>query len=122
MNLVVTEKEKMTKGENRILHPWKWLHCLVIFSWNLVFTLTPAFSATSTDEITELKATIKALQRRVEALEAQQEKKETVSSEIEKPKDESLLTIKKGDFPGSWKRPDSNMSFKIGGYVKTNVL
>jgi len=118
MDIAVTEMEKMAKGENWIPHPWKWLHCLVIFSLNLVFTLTPVFSATSTDEIAELKATIKALQRRVEALEAQQEKNETGSSEIVKLKDESILTVKKGDFPGSWKRPDSNMSFKIGGYVK----
>jgi hypothetical protein len=74
MNLVVTEKEKMAKGENWIPHPWKWLGCVGIVALNFVFTLTPAFSATSTDEIAELKAQIKALQRRVEALEAQKEK------------------------------------------------
>jgi hypothetical protein len=114
----VNEKEKMAKGEIWSLHPWKLLGCVGIVSLNVVFTVLPAFSASQDDEIAELKATIKALQRRVEALEAQQEKKETGSSEIQKQKDESILTVKEGDFPGSWKRPDSNMSFKVGGYVK----
>jgi len=118
MNRVVTENKTMNKREHGVVQLWKWLGCVGIVSLNVVFTVTPAFSATSTDEIAELKAQIKALQGRVEDLEAQQEKNETGLSEIEKLKDESILTVKKGDFPGSWKRPDSNMSFKIGGYVK----
>ncbi len=94
------------------------LGCVGIVFFNLVFTWTPAFSANADEEIAELKATIKALQRRVEALEAQQETKESASQEIQMPKDDSLLPVLKGDFPGSIKRPGSEMSFKIGGYVK----
>jgi hypothetical protein len=127
MDFAVTEKKIMAKEKSWIPHPLKLVGYVGVISLYVVFTVLPAFSATATDEIAELKATIKALQRRVEALEAQQEKKETISSEIEKPtvsseieklKDELALTVKKGDFPGSWKRPGSNMSFKIGGYVK----
>ncbi len=103
----------MDKGENWVAHQWKMLGCLGIVSFNLVFTLTLAFSANRDDEIAELKAQIEALQRRVEDLEAQ--KKETGSPEIEMPKDESPLPVLQGDFPGSWKRPDSDMSFKMGG-------
>jgi len=123
----VTENKIMNKREYGVARLWKRLGYVGIVSCHLIFSLTPAFSATATEEIAELKATIEALQRRVESLEAQQEKKETVSpeiekttvsSEIEKLKDELALTVKKGDFPGSWKRPDSDMSFKVGGYVK----
>ena len=109
MNLVVTENKKMAKGENWIPHPWKLLGCVGIVALNFVFTWTPAFSANSDDEIAELKATIKALQRRVEILEAQQETKETDSQEIQMPKDDSWLPVLKGDFPGSMKRPGSEM-------------
>jgi len=118
MDLAVTEKKIMAKEKSWIPHPLKLVGYVGVISFYVVFTVLPAFSASQDDEIAELKATIKALQRRVEALEAQQEKNETGLSEIEKLKDESILTVKKGDFPGSWKRPDSNMSFKIGGYVK----
>jgi len=121
MNPAVNRIEDMNRTKTPTAFSWNMLGCLVIVFLNLVLTSPPAFSANSDEEIAELKATIKALQRRVEALEAQQEKKEPGSSEIEKLKDESILTVKKGDFPGSWKRPDSNMSFKVGGYVKLTV-
>jgi hypothetical protein len=107
------------KGRNiRTAYPKNMLCCLVLVFLSQPFTTSPALSANPDEEIAELKATIKALQRRVEALEAQQEPKETDSPEIEKPKDESLLPVLKGDFPGSVKRPGSDMSFKVGGYVK----
>ncbi len=108
----------MDKGEKWVAHQWKMLGCIGIISFIFGFTLTPAYSADREDEIAELKAEIEALQRRVEDLEAQQGKKETGSPEIEMQKDESLLPVLKGDFPGSYKRPDSDMSFKTGGYVK----
>jgi hypothetical protein len=121
MNPGVTENSTMNKKAHEVAHQWKILGYVGIFFLNLVFTSPPAFSANPDGEIAELKAIIKALQRRVEALEAQQEKKETGSHEIEMAKNESLLPVLKGDFPGSYKRPDSNMSFKVGGYVKLTV-
>ena len=108
----------MDRRDNWVAHQWKMLGCIGIISFIFGFTLTPAYSADREDEIAELKAEIEALQRRVEDLEAQQGKKETGSPEIEMQKDESLLPVLKGDFPGSYKRPDSDMSFKTGGYVK----
>ena len=111
----------MDKGGILVASPWNMLGCVgivaVIIAMN-VFTMTPAFSAKQNDEIAELKATIAALQRRVEVLESQKGKEEADSPEIEMPKEMSLLSVRQGDFPGSWKRPDSDMSFKIGGYVK----
>ncbi len=118
MNRGVTENETMNKKDHKVAFPWKLLGCMAIVSLNMVFTSSLAFSANPDDEIAELKAQIKALQRRVEDLEAQQEKKEIGSPEIEMAKGESLFPVLKGDFPGSVKRPDSNMSFKVGGYVK----
>ncbi|MCZ6799952.1 MAG: hypothetical protein O7F12_05630 [Nitrospirae bacterium] len=82
MNPGVTENETMNKTENKVAHQWKILGYVGIIFLNLVFTSPPAFSANPDDEIAELKATIKALQRRVEALETQQEKKEIGSPEI----------------------------------------
>ena len=118
MNPAVNGIEDMNRTKTPTAFSWNMLGCLVIVFLNLVLTLPPAFSANSDEEIAELKDTIKALQRRVEALEAQQETKETDSQEIQRPKDDSLLPVLKGDFPGSIKRPGSEMSFKIGGYVK----
>ncbi len=118
MNPAINGIKDMNRTKTPTAFSWNMLGCLVIVFLNLVLTWTPAFSANSDKEIAELKATIKALQRRVEALEAQQETKETDSQEIQRPKDDSLLPVLKGDFPGSIKRPGSEMSFKIGGYVK----
>ncbi len=111
----------MDKGKNWVAHQWKILGWLGIVSFNLVFTPTPAFSHDQDGEIAELKATVEALQRRVEELEAQQGKRETVSPEIERPQDALSVPVVKGDFPGSVKRPDSDTSFKIGGYAKLTL-
>jgi hypothetical protein len=119
LNLFVNGKDTMHKGGTSVAGQWIiMLGCLGILSFSLLCTWTPAFSAIPDNEIAELKAQIKALQRRVEDLEAQREKKETESPKIEVPKDETQLPVVKGDFPGSYKRPGSEMSFKTGGYVK----
>ena len=73
--------------------------------------------ASDQEEIAELKAHIRSLQRRVADLEARQTESEAVGGD-----DQTSQNVTLGDFPGSLKLPESDLSFKIGGYVKLDFI
>ena len=71
-------------------------------------------------EIDDLKAQIKALMNRLEALEAREKKmKADMMAAAEAAQKEAVAT---GDFPGSWKMPGSNTSVSFSGYVKLDAI
>ena len=71
-------------------------------------------------EIDDLKAQIKALMERLEALEAREKKmKADMMAAQEAARKKAVAT---GDFPGSWKMPGSNTSVSFSGYVKLDAI
>ena len=71
-------------------------------------------------EIDDLKAQIKALMERLEALEAREKKmKADMMAAREAARKKAVAT---GDFPGSWKMPGSNTSVSFSGYVKLDAI
>ena len=92
-------------------------------------------SAHQGKEIDELKAQIEALQDRVGQLEGQLEQQKSSSvpsvstiSDSGRPQPEegsekaTALPVVLGDFPGSYKVPGSDISVKLGGYVKVDFI
>ena len=71
-------------------------------------------------EIDDLKAQIKALMERLEALEAREKKmKADMMAAQEAARKKAVAT---GDFPGSWKMPGTNTSVSFSGYVKLDAI
>jgi len=71
-------------------------------------------------EIDDLKAQIKALMERLEALEAREKKmKADMMAAQEAAQKKAVAT---GDFPGSWKMPGTNTSVSFSGYVKLDAI
>ncbi|MDE0330724.1 MAG: DcaP family trimeric outer membrane transporter [Nitrospinae bacterium] len=71
-------------------------------------------------EIDDLKAQIKALMKRLEALEAREKKmKADMMAAQEAARKTAVAT---GDFPGSWKMPGTNTSVSFSGYVKLDAI
>ena len=71
-------------------------------------------------EIDDLKAQIKALMERLDALEAREKKmKADMMAAQEAAQKKAVAT---GDFPGSWKMPGSNTSVSFSGYVKLDAI
>lgn len=71
-------------------------------------------------EIDDLKAQIKALMNRLEALEAREKKmKADMMAAQDAARKKAVAT---GDFPGSWKMPGSNTSVSFSGYVKLDAI
>ncbi|MCY3824263.1 MAG: DcaP family trimeric outer membrane transporter, partial [Nitrospinae bacterium] len=71
-------------------------------------------------EIDDLKAQIKALMKRLEALEAREKKmKADMMAAQEAAQKKAVAT---GDFPGSWKMPGTNTSVSFSGYVKLDAI
>ncbi|MDE0330619.1 MAG: hypothetical protein OXL41_02010 [Nitrospinae bacterium] len=71
-------------------------------------------------EIDDLKAQIKALMERLEALEAREKKmKADMMAAQEAARKKAVAT---GDFPGSWKMPGSDTSVSFSGYVKLDAI
>ena len=110
MSSVVNGIEEVKRRKTHATYSWSLLGCLAIVFLNVTIIPPSAFPSTPEDEIAELKATMKALQRRMEILEAQQETKESDSQEIQRPEDDSFFPVLKGDFPGSIK-PGNNRIF-----------
>ena len=71
-------------------------------------------------EIDDLKAQIKKLMERLEALEAREKKmKADMMAAQEAAQKKAVAT---GDFPGSWKMPGTNTSVSFSGYVKLDAI
>ena len=71
-------------------------------------------------EIDDLKAQIKALMNRLEAIEAREKMmKANMKAAAEAAEKKAVAT---GDFPGSWKMPGSNTSVSFSGYVKLDAI
>ena len=71
-------------------------------------------------EIDDLKAQIKALMNRLEALESREKKmKADMMAAQDAARKKAVAT---GDFPGSWKMPGSNTSVSFSGYVKLDAI
>ena len=71
-------------------------------------------------EIDDIKAQIKALMKRLEALEAREKKmKADMKAAAEAAEKKAVAT---GDFPGSWKMPGTNTSVSFSGYVKLDAI
>lgn len=71
-------------------------------------------------EIDDLKAQIKALMKRLEALEGREKMmKADMKAAAEAAQKKAVAT---GDFPGSWKMPGSNTSVSFSGYVKLDAI
>ena len=85
---------------------------LLGFVMALVLFAAPAAGG----EIDELKAQIKALMKRLEALEAREKKMKAEVKAVQKK------AVSTGDFPGSWKVPGSNTSVSFSGYVKLDAI
>ncbi len=85
---------------------------LLGFVMALVLFAAPAAGG----EIDELKAQIKALMKRLEALEAREKKMEAEVKAVQKK------AVSTGDFPGSWKVPGSNTSVSFSGFVKLDAI
>ncbi|MDH3769952.1 MAG: hypothetical protein OET79_03055, partial [Nitrospirota bacterium] len=96
---------------------------------------TPTVNARQSTEIEELKAQIQALQERVEQLEAQPEEPRPSSipsvstipdarkpQNVQEADEATALPLTLGDFPGSYKVPGSDISVKLGGYVKLDFI
>ena len=82
----------------------------------LALTVAPAVGG----EIDEIKAQIKSLMERLEALEAREKKmKADMMAAQEAAQKKAVAT---GDFPGSWKMPGSNTSVSFSGYVKLDAI
>ena len=82
----------------------------------LALTVAPAVGG----EIDDLKAQIKALMERLEALEAREKKmKADMMAAQEAAQKKAVAT---GDFPGSWKMPGTNTSVSFSGYVKLDAI
>ena len=101
----------------------------------IVFMCAPTVHAHQAKEIEELKTQIEALQRRVKQLEGQLGQQKSSSapsvstiSNSGKPKSEEesdetvALPVTLGDFPGSFKVPQTDISVKLGGYVKLDFI
>lgn len=71
-------------------------------------------------EIDDLKAQIKALMNRLEALESREKKMKADMMAAEKAFEKKAVAT--GDFPGSWKMPGSNTSVSFSGYVKLDAI
>ena len=71
-------------------------------------------------EIDDLKAQIKALMKRLEALEAREKMmKADMKAAAAAAQKKAVAT---GDFPGSWKMPGTNTSVSFSGYVKLDAI
>ena len=64
------------------------------------------------DEVSDLKAQIEALSQKVQKIETQKAQPAVIPANV----------VTGGDFPGSFKLPGSNTSFKFGGYVKLDAI
>ena len=113
----------------------KAIHGLGIMLVSMVLLGTSSVSAHQGKEIDELKEQIKALQERVEQLERQLEQPKPSSDHSvstisisktaqkeERPEEVAALPVILGDFPGSYKVPGSDISVKLGGYVKVDFI
>lgn len=70
------------------------------------------------DELSEMKAQLQALQKRIGELEARQAQAPAPQPE-QAPASEAVTG---GDFPNSFKLPGSDTSVKIGGYVRVDAV
>ncbi len=85
-----------------------------------VMTLAMFVVPVAGGEIDDLKAQIKALMKRLEALEAREKKmKADMKAATEATRKKAVAT---GDFPGSWKMPGSKTSLSFSGYVKLDAI
>lgn len=73
-------------------------------------------TAASAQSVDELKAQIDALTQKVEAMESRSQ--QNVATPVIAP----AQAVTAGDFPGAIKLPGTNTSFKVGGYVKADVM
>jgi len=64
------------------------------------------------DEVNDLKEQIEALSQKVQIIETQKAQPAVIPANV----------VTGGDFPGSYKLPGSNTSFKVGGYVKLDAI
>lgn len=71
-------------------------------------------------EIDDLKAQIKALMKRLEALEAREKKMKADMMAVQEAAQKKAVAT--GDFPGSWKMPGTNTSVSFSGYVKLDAI
>lgn len=107
-----------------------------MLSSSVILTCTQPVNANQEEEIAELKALIESLQRRVEELEAERKPhtsatrptslpnamSDATSSSHEVTEKSPPFALTAGDFPGSFKLPNSDVSVKIGGYVKLDFI
>lgn len=105
---------------------------------SLVFAGGDAAAQTGSSEVRALRAEIERLQRRLDEIErrtqaptapdtpAQQAKIESLErkvGDLERAQEETKTrTVTAGDFPGSFKLPGTDLSVKIGGYVKADLI
>ena len=82
----------------------------------LVVVLALFVAPAAGGEMDDLKAQIKALMKRLEALEAREKK---MKAEAEAAQKKAVVT---GDFPGAWKMPGTNTSVSFSGYVKLDAI
>jgi len=64
------------------------------------------------DEVGDLRAQIEALSQKVQQIETQKAQPAVIPANV----------VTGGDFPGSYKLPGSNTSWKLGGYVKIDAI
>jgi outer membrane murein-binding lipoprotein Lpp len=64
------------------------------------------------DEVSDLRAQIEALSQKVQQIETQKAQPAVIPANV----------VTGGDFPGSYKLPGSNTSWKFGGYVKIDAI
>jgi len=101
------------------------LKVLVLLS--LCFTLPVA-----ADELADLKKQVEILAKRIEQLEQQRKQADTAAAVVVAPSAEAVKTpavattdrevVTAGDFPGSFRIPDTNTSIRIHGFAQVNLI
>lgn len=85
-----------------------------------------AWAAGSGSDVEDLKDLIKAQQEQLKAmterLEQLEDGQKETAAKAEEAASKSAEAVTSGDFPGSMKLPGSDVSFKVGGYVKLDAI